>query len=326
MKRSALLFLFTTVALLLAGAFGAARLASHYQRQLEAQPAAISRWESQIQQARQQRDALLNCLEAARQQPATAASATADSPTPDLTQATETERWVRKVKQLKQLFTQRPDQRIPEFAVLDEKDWLQFARRVELDTEDNRQRAFAIVRNNAKNRFVQFMRDALEVYVKTNHGQLPTDPTELQPYLFAPTLDSAMLAHYEMVRSGSLSDAPAGPVLKLKTLVNESYDDNVSIDRTADSSLNYSSERKRNPEDPNDAGSLNDQIEHDVTLAVRAFVAANHGTLPKSPAEIIPYFDPPLGPAMTEMINRPLTAETQKQFEADIVRMAGPRR
>lgn len=326
MKRSALLLFTAVVALLLASAFVAGRLAIRYRRQLQAQPVAVTRWEGLIQQARQQRDALLRRLEAARRQPAPAASPVADAPSPDLTQATETERWVQKVKQLKQLFAQRPDQRIPEVAELDDKDWLSLARRVQLDTADHRKRAFAIVRNRAVNNFVQSMRDALTAYVKANHGQLPTDPAELQPYLFVPTLDPAILAHYEMVRSGSLSDAPEGPVLKLKARVDESYDDDVHIDRRADSTLTYGSERKRNPEDLNDAGSLNDQIEHDVDIAVRGFVAAHPGTLPQSPVELLPFFDPPLGPAMAEMINRPLTADMQKQFEADIAKRAAGRR
>ena len=314
--------IFLAIACLLVLALATPRFAIPDQRQLQAQPAAAARWEQQIRQARQQRDVLFRQLEAARQHPASSATVVDDPPAADLTQLTETERWVRQAKQLQQLFTQQPGQRIPEFALLGDQDWLGLARRAQLDTEDHRQRAFAIVRNYAKNTFVQIMRDALEAFVKANHGQLPTDTVELQPYLFAPTLDPAMLARYAMVRSGALSDAPEGPVLTEKTIVGEDYDARMNISRNADASLTYGSERKRNPEDPNDAGSLNDQIELDVNIAVRGFVAAHPGTLPKSPAELLPYFDPPLGPAMTEMINRPIPPEKQKEFEADITKRA----
>ncbi|HVS54437.1 MAG TPA: hypothetical protein VHD62_18920 [Opitutaceae bacterium] len=318
------IFLFLTIACLLAIALGAPRYALRYRSRLAAQPAAVARWERQIQQTRQQRDSLWRRLEVARQQPARSPAAVTDStsPAPDLLQLTETERWVRQVKQLKQLFAQQPEQRIPELAVLDDQDWLGLGRRVQLDTEDHRARAFALVRNEAKNTFVQLMREALEAYMKANRGQLPTDPTELQPYLFAPTLDPAMLARYEMVRTGALSDAPKGPVLKEKDIVNETYDARMAISREPDATLTYGFDRKRDPADANDAGSLNDQIEHDIDIAVRGFVAAHPGALPKNPAALLPYFNPPLGPAMTESINRPLSAEQQQEFEADIVKRA----
>ena len=326
MKRSVLLFLFAAVALLLAGAFGSARLATRYRRQLQAQPAAVARWERQIERTRQQRDDIVQRLATARQQPAGSAPAIVDPTTPDPAQTLEVEHWVRQVKRLKQLFVQRPDQKIPEFAVLGDQDWLSLARRVQLDTEDNRQRACAVVRNAATNRFVQYMRSALEAYTQANHSQLPTDTAELQPYLFDPALDPAMLARYEMVRSGPLNAAPKGPVLEATSVMDDLYDQRASIVRNANGSLSDNYAFKSDPAGPPDERSLNDQIEYDVTVAVRAFVAAHPGALPKSPAELLPYFNPPLGPAMTEMINRPLTADKQKQFEDDVARMAGARR
>lgn len=323
MIHRARLLLFFAIACLLAIALAAPRFALRYRRQLDAQPAAVARWEDQIREARQQRDALLRQLKAAQQRPARAATTDiAPLPAPDLAQLTETERWVRQVKQLKQLFAQQPEQSIPELGLLDDHDWLGLARRVQLDTEEHRQRAFAIVRNGATERCAQLMRDALNAYVKANHGQLPVETAELQPYFSEPSLDPAILAHYAIVRSGALRDAPEGPVLKLKALVDEKYDADVHIDRAADSTLTSGSEQKRNPEDPNDPGSLNDQIEHDVNIAVRGFVAAHPGALPQRPADLLPYFDPPLGPAMTETMRRPLSPEQQREFEADIAKRA----
>jgi hypothetical protein len=323
MTSRARLFLFTAVALLLAVAFVAPRLSSRYQLRVQAQAAAVTRWEQQIQHAREQRDALVRRLDDARRQTATAAE---PSPTPDLAQMTEIGRWVRQVKQLKQIFAQRPDQKIPELALLGDQDWLSLARRVQLDTDDNRRRALAIVRNEAKGSFALSMRFALETYVKANHGQLPADTAELQPYLFDPTSDPADLAQYEMLRSGQLSAAPDGPVIKEKSVVDEDYDHRMNISRTADSSLHHGFESKRDPAAPIDDRDLNEQIEQDVNIAVGAFVAKNRGALPRNPGELLPYFDPPLGPAMTEMINRPLTPESQKKFEEDIAKRAAKHR
>lgn len=303
-----------------------ARLATRDQLRLQAQPITAARWEKQIQQSRQRHDALLHRLEAARQ-PSTTSPTPAEpvaAPT-DSAVAVEVERWVRQVKQLQQAFERHPDQKIPELAVLEDRDWLRAARRVKLDTEDDLDRALAIMRNQAKSTFVQWLRNALEAYVKENHGLLPTDVAELRTY-FDPTLDPALFGQYEMVRSGKLSDAPVGPVLKLKSIVNEDYDDRTSIDRRDDASLTYTSRSKHNPAESPDNGSPSAQIEHDLTIAVRAFIEKNHGVMPKSPADLIPYFDPPLGPALTEMFNRPLSAEDRKHFQDDLAKLATGRR
>ncbi|MEO5961477.1 MAG: hypothetical protein ABIR80_20390 [Opitutaceae bacterium] len=325
MKR-ARFFLPAALTLLLAGsAWWASRLATRYQRQLQAQPATAARWERQIQQSREARAALLRRLEAARQKSVPSPASVEPAPTPDPAQATEVERWVRQAKRLKQAFERHPDQKIPELALLDDRDWLRKARIVQLDTEDGLQRAFAIMRNQAKSSFVQWLRDALERYVKENQGALPTDPAELRPYM-NPALDAALFAQYEMVRTGKLSDAPEGPVLKLKSLIDDDYDDRVAIERREDASLTYTNGSKHDPAESADDGSPSAQIEYDLTLAVRAFVAKNRGALPASPAELIPYFDPPLGPALTEMFSRPMSPEQQKRFPEDIAKLASGRR
>lgn len=45
-----------------------------------------------------------------------------------------------------------------------------------------------------------------------------------------------------MVRADKLSEAPEGPVLKLKSRVNDDYDDLVMIDRHDDGSLTTTSQ------------------------------------------------------------------------------------
>jgi hypothetical protein len=67
---------------------------------------------------------------------------------------------------------------------------------------------------------------------------------------------------------------------------------------------------------------VNQQLDAEIDLVFRAYGARNPGALPKTPIELVPYFDPPLGPAMTEMITRPLTPEQQKDFEADMAKRA----
>ncbi len=312
----------TTITLLLvAGALWASRLATRYQSQLQAQPATVARWEQHIQQSREQRDALLRRLDAARLQqaiPPTPAEPIAAAP--DLAQATEIDRWVRQAKQLKQTFADRPDQKIPELAVLDDRYWLAEARRAKLDTEDNLQRSFAIMRNQAKSTFVQWMLNAMNRYVKENRGQLPADPAELGRY-FNPTLDPAMFAQYEMVHSGKLSDAPVGPVLKLKSVVNEDYDDRMSINRREDASLTYGQDHSHNPSAPPDSRQLADEFKNDAENAIRAFIKANHGTLPVNPTQLVPYFDPPINPLMAAKFNHPMSAEEQKRFQDDMAKI-----
>ena len=303
-------------------AWWTAHLAIRYRRQLQAQPAAAARLEQQIRRLRRERDALLSRLDAARQQSASAAETPSGSDAaPDLTQATEVERWVRQTKRLQQIFERRPDQKIPELALLTDLDWLRIARRVKLDTEDNLARAMAIVRNKAKDIFALQLQKALGAYATENHGQIPDDVTELRAYL-DPSLDPALLAQYEMVGPGRSPGIPPDSVMKSKSLVDEDYDDRISFQRGEGDSFTYSTGRHHDPTGPADDGSLEAQIEYDLVTAVRAFAAKNQGALPSNPSELIPYFDPPLGPALTEMLKRPMTPEQQAQFPVNIARLA----
>lgn len=330
MKPTRFLLPATLTLLFAASAWWSARLATRYQRQLQGQPATAARFEHQIQQLRRQRDTVRQRLETASQQPApVATSPTTPDALPDLAQATEVERWVRHTKRFKQAFERRPDQKIPELSLLNDLHWLRIARRVKFDTEDDLDRAMALMRNKAREFCTQFLQRALTAYVKENHGRLPLDTSELGPYCDLP-LDPALLAQYEMVGAGGQGDASPGTIMKLKSLVDEDYDDRISFQRGEGDSFTYSTGSHQDPAKPRDEGSpdhqLNAQLEYDLTIAVRAFVAKNRGALPKSPAELIPYFDPPLGPALTETLSVPMTPEQQNQFPAEIAKLATRRR
>lgn len=326
MRGSKRILALASIALLLAAATtGGHRLLDRYRRQLAAQPTAVAQWERQIAQARQHGAAQQRDLDRLpEEKPVSAVTETAP-PTFDSDQRTESERWLRQAKRLKQAFADRSDQWIPELALLHDKGWLRRARVTQLDTPDRTARAFAILRNDARNQFVQFMQRALDAYLKANGGQLPGDTAELRPYLFDPTLDPAMLAQYRMVRTGRLRDAPAGPVIQQKSVIDDDYDATVSVDRREDGSLTNSSRRENDPLEPA-SRDLNDEMEREVRTAVRAFAAAHRGTLPTAPAQLLPYFDPPLGPLMTESFTRPMTSEERKKFEAEVARLAGVRR
>jgi hypothetical protein len=336
MKLTRFLLPATLTCLLATSAGWTANLTARYQRQLQAQSATAARIEQQIQQLRGQRDALLSRLAAARQQPDPSAAAPAGpAAAPELAEATEVERWVRQTKRLKQAFERRPDQKIPELALMDDQDWLRTARSVQLDTEDDLDRAMAIMRNKAREDFTRDLQNALTAYVKANNGRLPADTEELEYYCaitgvpmhWTPNL--AICAQYEMVGPGEARGGPPGTIMKLKSLVNEDYDDSLSFQRGAGDTFTHSTSHNQDPAKPRDEGSpddqLNAQIEYDLGIAVRAFVAKNRGALPKNPAELLPYFDPPAGPALSEMLKTPLTPEQEKKFPADIAKLAAGR-
>jgi RNA polymerase sigma factor (sigma-70 family) len=109
---------------------------------------------------------------------------------------------------LKQWLEQMPQYRIPELDLLEDQAWSPFPSPYSrLETDDDYRLAVGILRSNAKQRFGHMLQDALHRYAGANDGQLPTDLSQLKPFLPASATD-AMLQRYELKQSGKLSDVP----------------------------------------------------------------------------------------------------------------------
>jgi hypothetical protein len=130
---------------------------------------------------------------------------------------TELKALLAKVTLLKELIEAHPEEQIPELQFLTPHDWLQLAFGLDLRPEvanltGPQTRAFNQVRTTAKDQFATMMAKALRDNTQANGGLVPPDLTQLKAY-FQPPVDDAVLARYQVLRSGKLSDIPGDDML-----------------------------------------------------------------------------------------------------------------
>ena len=132
-------------------------------------------------------------------------------------------KWKSNEARLRQLFSERPEQRVPEMDRLPEDAWLDLARDEDLDSELGIRKAFGSVRRYAKNIFVNEISDALGKYVRENDSRLPNQITDLLPY-FEKATDETFLKSYRLLHTGKLSDVPRGSWVIADTPIDPEYD------------------------------------------------------------------------------------------------------
>ena len=117
--------------------------------------------------------------------------------------------WMAKELKLRQQFEQHPDQWIPEMKFLSSEEWLDEARKADLDTANGMRCALSNVRSTAVWKFASKISQALQAYLITHNQQLPDSPSQLSAY-FHPSVDDAdkILSRYGML-SGKEQANPA---------------------------------------------------------------------------------------------------------------------
>ena len=132
-----------------------------------------------------------------------------------------------------------PDKSIPELALLSEEDWLEMAKQelgpgheheFNLAEEAMARQAFSSVRLAAKKEFGFLMGRALATYAKVNDGILPSNIMDLLPHFEIP-VDPAMLARYEVIRSGRFEEVPTVelPIIVERTPADPAFDRRLII-------------------------------------------------------------------------------------------------
>lgn len=211
---------------------------------------------------------------------------------------TEIKAWLTRVKQLRQLFDERPDQRIPEMQFLTDQDWLRVAKNNELDSDEGRRKAFAAARDAAATRFLPQLSSALRKLARTP----PSDTTTI----FAltsfcdPPIQSSLLERYEL---GKTAETPPRWQVQTKAPLDPDYDSRHHVNVYVDG-RGYGSGSLGAP-----SAWIPDFREQSMR-AYRAYTDANKGTSAPGLAEALPYFNPPLPPALAEKL---LKAERERQ-------------
>jgi hypothetical protein len=116
--------------------------------------------------------------------------------------------WAMRATQLKARLEQMPDKKIPELGLLAEKDWFDAIKNVkQLETDVDFREALHNLRNSAKQAFGEMATEAITKFAAANNGALPTDLSQLKPFL-NPPVDDAMFARYSLLQTGKLTEVP----------------------------------------------------------------------------------------------------------------------
>lgn len=118
--------------------------------------------------------------------------------------------WMAKEDKLRQQFEQHPDQWIPEMKFLSSEEWLDLARKADLDTILGMRCALSNARSVATFDFAGKIQNALRAYMAANNQQLPDSTSQLSAYFHPPLNDAAtLLLRYEMLKDSADQANPA---------------------------------------------------------------------------------------------------------------------
>jgi hypothetical protein len=170
-----------------------------------------------------------------------------------------------------------PESSIPEMRLLKDDDWVFAVRDIRLDTEASVQKALAQVRMAAQSRLGGIAAAAVRDYMDANDGQVPSDVTQLAPYL-ADSTNADLLQGLEKA-------SPTAPPGCLFQGVSGADDWYGSICYVADDHYTATGSG------PGLA----------IEEAVNAFQHAT-GNLPNDPSQIIPYLEASVSPATVNAI------------------------
>jgi RNA polymerase sigma factor (sigma-70 family) len=107
-----------------------------------------------------------------------------------------------RVTLLRDRFDRWTGKQTPELQLLSDQDWFEEALKQPLETDEASRAAMGELRTRAKNRLAEVVQDALENFAKANNDQLPTDLSQLAPFLNPSA--AACLGGYEIAPPGSV--------------------------------------------------------------------------------------------------------------------------
>jgi RNA polymerase sigma factor (sigma-70 family) len=103
--------------------------------------------------------------------------------------------WLNNVAQLKQYAEQHPDETIPEFQFLTDREWLIVMKPGDQATDFGE--AMLSLKSQAVGRFANLILTVLQKYAEANNGQFPNDLSQLQPYC-ATKVEEILQQRYEI--------------------------------------------------------------------------------------------------------------------------------
>ncbi|MEO5957681.1 MAG: hypothetical protein ABIR80_01035, partial [Opitutaceae bacterium] len=218
---------------------------------------------------------------------------------PEVELDAEVAAWLARVARLRELAVQRPEQTIPEFSLLTEKDWFDVARDAKFATEEDLRKQLQTLRDKARSRVAPLLRATLLRYVDAHDGQLPEDIGQLAAFAEPPLLP-AMLSRYEMLQRGNFVDvAPTDWLLDERTSFDETQDSRLFLARRQSGTTLFADVR-----------------EPDLRTALQRYLAANGNQPPTAPAQLLPFFIRPPSPVASKAWLEKSPADFAEQIRA----------
>ena len=152
---------------------------------------------------------------------------------------------------------QMPDKQIPELKLLTDVDWLTATKEAKLESDADVRRTLSRLRGLAKNRLP--LASGLNAFINANNGQLPTDLSQLKPYIRSRLGDTAvedgaldaMLERYTLLRTGAANDFPQGTWLVAeKAPVDKEYDTRAKFGNGTSTIIGTGLNSVGDPDDP----------------------------------------------------------------------------
>jgi hypothetical protein len=198
----------------------------------------------------------------------------------DAPHAAEIAMRIERMRQLRQLFAQRPDQQIPELQLLSDADWLRLAQQTNWATEDETREAMAEVRDVAKSKFTSALARAMAKFTTNNGGLLPTDLAQLAAF-YDGTIPPGALARYQLRTSGAVANVPFGlaPIQEA-----------VPIDAEYDSRMTVGARGNSGSSSPWGMTDVRD----DIFQAQRQLPNSSSHETDNDPSQLLPYLQTPV--------------------------------
>ncbi|HEV2392627.1 MAG TPA: sigma-70 family RNA polymerase sigma factor [Verrucomicrobiae bacterium] len=147
-----------------------------------------------------------------------------------------------RISQTKEWLKQTPAEKIPELDLIDVSHWVNYVSAVPKwqGTSNDFELVLGSLRTEAKEQFAMILGGCLDNYLVANGGQLPTDLSELKPYLMnwnnrathygikSLEINDAMLQRYQLLATGNVSQlAPSEPLVSEKLPINNAQYDGL---------------------------------------------------------------------------------------------------
>jgi len=201
--------------------------------------------------------------------------------------------WRERANRLKQHAELNPSERIPEFSLLTERDWLDVAKG-KLESEKDYQRAMSELRRITETRFAAQVQPALKKYLEANQQHFPTTVAQLQT-CFEKPVDEAILQRYAVLPREEVPSLVMGGeyIISQSSPVNAELDTRVGIG-------------------PNGWGTVGSSAWNDPVVAtakafkqvMQAYSTAHGGSQPGDLSEILPYAQSPEQKTAVERVIR----------------------